>query len=160
MAAQEQEGQRVVLIRQRLVVGSRRKQRVVRDRCRGRRLPPAARLLAAPPVGEPPRSDRDQPGPRILRDALIRPLHSGGQERLLHCVLAQVEVPVAADQRAEDPRRQLAKEVLDVHVGIRAHISVPDVFMTGRTSIAKYRASGQRAAISTARSRLSHSTIR
>ena len=44
-----------------------------------------------------------------------------GEQRLLHRVLARVEVPVAADERAEDLRRERAQQILDV--GVRAHIS-------------------------------------
>ena len=42
-----------------------------------------------------------------------RPLQRRGEQRLLHGVLAGVELPVPADQRAEDLRRELAQQVLD-----------------------------------------------
>ena len=55
---------------------------------------------------------RDQPATWVLGDALIRPLERGGEQRLLHGVLGRVEVAVAADERAEDLRRELAQQVL------------------------------------------------
>jgi len=45
------------------------------------------------------------------RLAVPRPLHRGGQQRLLHGVLAQAEMPVPAHDRAEDLRRELAQQV-------------------------------------------------
>ena len=39
---------------------------------------------------------------------------AGGDQRLLHGVLGRIEVAVAAHERAEDLRRQLAQQVLDV----------------------------------------------
>ena len=88
----------------------------------------------------------------------LRPLHRGRQQRLLHGVLARVELAVAADQHAEDLRRQAAQQV---HVGgVGAHISAPLVSMSGRTSSGVKRALGQRRAISAARSTLSQSTMR
>ena len=50
--------------------------------------------------------DGDQPAPRVVRDPVGRPLRGGGEQRLLHRVLAGVELAVAADQRAEDLRRE------------------------------------------------------
>ena len=94
----------------------------------------------------------------MLGHALRRPLVRGGQQRLLHRVLAGVEVPVPAHERAEDLRRQLAQQALDAHVV--DHISIPAGSMTGRTSIGANLALGHAAAISTARSIVSHSTMR
>src|SRR5690606_28640734 len=168
----------------------------------------AAGALAAPPVGEPPRRDGQQPAARILRDAgrapgalprpvrgrpvLGRPVLGGpvlggpvcgrpalarpvparsvpvsgggsgppdgrGEGGLLDGVLAGVEGPGPgpADERAEGLRREGAQQVLDVRRFRhgRRHISVPDRSMTALTSIRPpYRTSGQRDAISTARS--------
>ena len=99
-----------------------------------------------------------------------RPLRGGGEQRLLHRVLGGVEVPVAPDQRAEDLRRQPAQQVLDALTrSRRAQISRLGRRLStiGRTSA--YRSSARacsgrgrvasRAAISVARSKLSHSTI-
>ena len=87
-------------------------------------------LIAAQLVGQPPRGDRDQPAARVVRHALARPLDGGGQQRLLDGVLAGVELAVAPDERAEDLRRQLAQQVLDVVVG--SHISTSDGFGSGQ----------------------------
>jgi hypothetical protein len=62
-----------------------------------------------------------QPGPRVVRHPVGRPLQRGGQQCLLDGVLAGVELAVPAHQRAEDLRRQLAQQVLGRLVG--AHIS-------------------------------------
>ena len=111
VAAQEQQRQRVVLV--------------------GRRLAPAGTAPAAPPRVSSRRrracslrsssvsrrdGDGDQPAARVVGHALARPLHGGGEQRLLHRVLARVEAPVAADEHAEDLRRQLAQQVLDARV--------------------------------------------
>src|ERR687898_467255 len=90
------------------------------------------------------------------REATVVSQDRGGQQRLLHGVLADVEVSVAADQRAEDLRCELTQQVVETGVG--PQISRPPASMTGRTSIAVYRASGIWAASSPARSAVSHST--
>ena len=142
-----------------LLVARRRREGLVGGDLRGGRvLAPPARLLAAQLVGQPARGDGDEPGPRALGHALLRPLDRRGEQRLLHGVLARVEAPVPADEDAEDLRRQRAQQV-DVVVG-RAHISAPAVSISGRTSSGEKRALGHRNAISAARSALSQSTIR
>src|SRR5262249_26131849 len=80
-----------------------------------------------------------------------------GQQCLLHGVLAEIELAVAAHQRAEDVRRQLPELALDD--GVRSHISIPPSFMMGRTSMAVNFASGIMAASSWARAGVSHSTM-
>jgi len=67
-------------------------------------------------------------------------LDRGGEQRLLHRILARVELPVAPDEQAEDLWRKLAQQALDSL--IRSHISVPASSMSGRTSIAQKRALG------------------
>src|SRR6266542_3876811 len=111
MAAEEEEGQGVVLVRELLVLGGRCEELVGRYQSRGRVLAAAASLVAAQLIGQPPGRDRDQPAPRALRYAFLRPLHRGGQQRLLHRVLAEVESSIAADDCSEDSRRQLPKQV-------------------------------------------------
>src|SRR3954468_17828741 len=69
-------------------------------------LAPPAGLLGAQQVGQPPCGDGDQPAARAMREAVARPLRRGGQERLLHGVLGEVEVPETPYERAEDLRRQ------------------------------------------------------
>ena len=95
---------------------------------------------------------------RVVRHPGSGPLQRGREQRLLDRVLARLELPVPADQRAENLRRAVAQQVLDANVG--PHISAPEVCMIARTSIAPKRASGHRFAISTARSSVSTSTIR
>jgi hypothetical protein len=56
-------------------------------------------------------------------------------KRFLYGVLACVELAVAANEHAEDPRRQPTQQVLDVNV--RPHISTPPAPMSGRTSTAQ-----------------------
>lgn len=95
VAAQEQQGQRVVL------VGGR-----------GHRRPPGGLaagpgLFAAQQVDEAAGRDPDQPGARLLRHPVRRPLGRRGEQCLLHRVLAGVEVPVAAHQRAEHLRDEV-----------------------------------------------------
>src|SRR5215469_10059863 len=115
-------------------------------------------MVAAPLVDQPPGGHGREPASGIVGNTVCWPLDHCCHERLLHGVLAFVEVAVAPDERAEDLRRQRAEQVLDPAGG--SHMSSPEVLMTGRTSIAKWRASGHRAAISTARSGVSHSTVR
>ena len=50
---------------------------------------------------------------RVLGDSLLGPLERRREQRLLHGVLGQVEVAVAANERAEDLRRELAQQVLE-----------------------------------------------
>lgn len=92
----------------------------------------------------------------MVGNALTGPLHGGGEQRLLDGVLAGVEPAVSPHERAEDPRRQSAQQILGP-VG-NGHISMPEGSMIGRTSTAPSRASGNRPASSTARSRVSQST--
>src|SRR5581483_8632691 len=117
----------------------------------------ATGLLAAHLVQQLPRRDRDQPAERVIRLAVGRPLHGGGEQGLLGRVLAQVElaVSVPAQQRAEDPRRELAQQVLDV--GWRQRSSFESCG-TGQISTGSFSAQGMSAAISSARSSLSTSS--
>jgi hypothetical protein len=68
----------------------------------------------------------------VARHALGRPLDRSRQQGLLHRVLAGVEAAVAPYQSAEDLRRQLPQQVLDL--GGCAHLSSPPWSRTGRTS--------------------------
>jgi hypothetical protein len=106
MAAQQQQGQRVVVVAGVLLPRTGDRRAVDRRHRRDRVLAPPARLLSAKLVDQPPRRDPDQPGPRVLRDALFGPLDGGGEQRLLHRVLGRVEMPVPSHERAEDLRRQ------------------------------------------------------
>jgi hypothetical protein len=102
MAAQKQQGQRVVLIRHLLVVGSRCKEFVGWYTRRDRVFAAPASLLTAQLVGHPPGGDRDQPAPRALRHASVGPLNGSCKQCLLHRVLTRIELPSAPDERAED----------------------------------------------------------
>ncbi len=147
MAAQEQQDQRVVGARDLLGrhLGGRR------------RLALAPRVVAAQLVDEPPGRDGHQPAARVVRHALDWPLHGRGEDGLLHGVLAPLELPVAAGQRAEDLWRELTQQVLD---GRSRHDSnCPSANITCRTSTPSpsIALSGIRAASSIARSLLSQS---
>ena len=117
----------------------------------------AARVVAAHLVDQPPGRDGHQPAARAVGHSLGRPLHGGGRRRLLHGVLAPLELAVPADQHAEDLRRELAQQVLDGRGGHAS--SVPSENITWRTSTPRpsIAASGIRAASSIARSLLSQS---
>jgi hypothetical protein len=147
MAAQEQQHERVVGVGH--LVGRHLKRR--------RRLPPPPRVITADLVDEPPGRDCQQPAARVVRHALGRPLHRGGEDGLLHGVLAPLELALPADQRAEDLLRELTQQVLE---GGRGHASnCPSANMTCRTSTPRpsIAASGICAASSIARSLLSQS---
>jgi hypothetical protein len=93
MTAHEQQHQCVVPLR-RLGAGQLAQ--------RGGFLPAPPRLVAAVLVGQPPHGGLDEPTARVVRQPLGRPVHRGGQQRLLHGVLGGVEVAVASHDRAED----------------------------------------------------------
>ena len=126
----------------RVRLGRQGLQRLGREQGRCLRLALAPRRVAADLVGQAAGRDRDQPAPRVVRQALLGPLERGGQERLLDRVLAVVELAVAPDQRAEDLRRELAKQALDALE--RRHISRPERSISGRTSTMSYSATGAR----------------
>ena len=96
----------------------------------------------------------------LARLPLGGPLQRGGQQRFLGGVLAQVEVPVPAYQRAEDLRRQFAQQVLGgpVQAGHRPAHGPGDSCRIGHSSTGSWSAQGMSAAICSARSALSQST--
>ncbi len=101
---------------------------------RGPALAAAAGEVGAQLVGQSTLGDRDEPAMRAVGNAVGRPLLGGGEQRLLRPVLGVGEVAVPARDRAEDPRRQLAQQVLDT--GRRRHSSgSAGACITGRTSI-------------------------
>ncbi len=59
-----------------------------------RLLPAGPGLIAAPLIHQAARGHRDQPGFRVVRHTLARPLPSRSKQRLLHCVLGSFEVAV------------------------------------------------------------------
>jgi hypothetical protein len=105
MAAHEEHDQRVVPIGD---LGCRRLLP------RREPLPVSPRLLAPPLVDQPPRRGLDEPPARMLRDSVSRPVPGRREQGLLDGVLGGGEVAGAAGQQAEDLRRQLAQQVLDV----------------------------------------------
>ena len=91
-----------------------------------------------------------QPGAGIGRGAVARPALGGGRERLLRRFLGEVDVTQEADQVGEDAPPLVAEDLLE-----QGYLSA-----SGRTSIAPpSRATGIRAAISSAPSRSSASTM-
>ena len=118
MAAHKEQGQRVVEVRGWLVGGGCQPflgQGALGDDV----LPPVASLLAAEQVGQPTRGDSDHPAPRILWDAVLRPLRGSRDEGLLHSVLGDVKVPIAPDDGAEDLGRQLPQQASTSVSGMR-----------------------------------------
>ena len=132
---------------------------------RGQFLAAAAGVVAPVGVGHPARGHPDKPGERVVGLAVGGPGRGGGKQRLLHGVLGVGEVAVAADDRAEGPRRQFAQQALGGRAG--GHTSGSGALITSRTSM-RWRmgaplipgAADARAAISRARSSVSTSTIR
>ena len=96
-----------------------------------RTLAPGARLGAASRVDHATRRDADQPGPRIVGNALRRPLGGRREQCLLERVLARREVAAAAEQRDEHVRRVLAPHELAAVVG---HSVSPPGHIAGRNS--------------------------
>ena len=120
-------------------------------------------LLAAAPgplgpdqVDQTPRGDGGQPPARAVGHAALGPAGCGLQQRLLDGVLAQIQLAVAAEQRAEDLRREISQQVLGV--SWRGHISVPASCRIGHTSTALWAANGIWAASSSARASSSTSS--
>ena len=156
MAAEEEQGQRVVLLRHE-VVGPGRVEGVGREQ-RGRsRLAPLTGEVRAELIGHASGRHGDEPASRVVRDALVGPLGRAGEEGFLDRVLGPVELAVPADDGAEDLRGKLPQQVLDADVGRHPLTSPsPASSMTGRISTQPYSDSGP--ATSIARSRLSTST--
>ena len=75
-----------------------------------------AGAFAPPSVDQPPVRHGREPRARALGDAVLAPLLRRGEQRLLHGILARVELPVPPHERAEDLRRELAQQVLDAGV--------------------------------------------
>ena len=72
-----------------------------------------ASALAPPSIDQPPVRHGREPRARALGDAVLTPLLGRGQQRLLHGILARVELSVPPHERPEDLRRELAQQVLD-----------------------------------------------
>ena len=76
------------------------------------RFAAAAGRLGPNVVGHAPRRHLDEPADRTVGNALLGPLHRRGQQSLLDGVFGGGEVSVTPDHRPENPRRQLAQQVL------------------------------------------------
>src|SRR6266849_5056837 len=105
MAAQEQQRERVVIVRWQLLT------RQLQDRIGLLTSPPGA--LAAPLVNQASRGDGQQPRSRVRRNTLSCPLQRRGQERLLDGILTGVELAVPPHERTENLGRELAQQVLN-----------------------------------------------
>src|SRR5690606_28390051 len=55
--------------------------------------------------------DGDQPVERVRRNAVLRPLRGGGEQRFLHRVLGDVDVAVVPHERDEHLRRRAPQQV-------------------------------------------------
>ena len=105
VTAHEHEHERVVLTGRRI----RR-----RDRPRRGEVFAAASGVVAPVVlDHAPGRDADQPGDRLVRGPVGGPGRCRREEHFLNRVLGIGEVAVTAEHDTEDPRRQLAQQVLD-----------------------------------------------
>jgi hypothetical protein len=114
-----------------------------------RLLAPPAGHLAADVIGHPPGGDVDEPGARLVRYTGQRPLGRRRQQRLLHRVLGSGEVTVAAHQRGQHVRRQLAQE--GDRRRRRCHGSTGGALITSRTSMARFSGAPPRPGASDAR---------
>lgn len=93
-------------------------------------LAPSACRVAAMLVDQPALGHGQQPAEGTLWHVLPRAV--GLDERLLHGVLATVELPVPADERAQDARRLRAQHLLDCLVAV--HTAAPPL-ISGQSSI-------------------------
>ena len=73
-----------------------------------------AGAIRPPRIDQPARGAAREPALRLLRDSRAGPAVGGRDERLLDGVLRRVEVAVPARERAKDPRREVAQQVLDL----------------------------------------------
>src|SRR5688572_110848 len=102
----------------------------------------------------------DEPGTRVLRHAVLRPLLDGRRKRLLHRLLRPVEIAEQADQRRKDAPRLLAPDFLDARPGGVRRAASQMRGSTGRTSIVPpTRSVGIRSASASASSTSRHSTM-
>jgi hypothetical protein len=61
----------------------------------------------------------EEPATWVRRYPVPRPVFGGREERLLDGVLGRVEVAGSASERAEDLRRQIAQQVLEVGFNVQ-----------------------------------------
>ena len=118
VTAHEQEQQRVVVLFDAVAVGRRHGWLAFHCLCDDLGLAPPPRQVGADCVGHAPRRDVNQPAAWVFGDALLRPLHGRGQQRLLHGVFGGREVTEAPHDGTENLRRQLAQQVLARENGV------------------------------------------
>jgi hypothetical protein len=97
-------------------------------------LTPASRALGTQHVGEAAGGHRDQPGTRIVGHPVLRPLRGCRDERLLHRVLGEVEVPEPSHDGAEHLRREPPQLLAASVIRRGAQLSSSRDSTIGRTS--------------------------
>ncbi len=130
---------RVILVNRLLQRRLRRRQVSIDNFC-------PEQLIAADSVDRLVAACADQPGARIVRRALGRPLFDGRREGVLLRLLGQIEIAEQADQGCENPTRLSAKYFFN-HLAdrISAHRIGGLVRLSGqmgRTSMLPYLAPG------------------
>ena len=101
--------------------------------------------LTPPLVDQASGRDGHKPRSRVVGHTLFCPSQRCGEERLLHGILARVELRIAPHQRAEDLRRELAQQILDSGPGPQKSGGAS---MTWRTSMGTFTNATMREAIS------------
>src|SRR6266849_10699135 len=101
MAAQQQQVERIVDVRDGLRLGRGEGGGVVLSAAAGRLIPPQ--------LCPPPRRNGDEPAFGIAWYAFGRPLQRRRQQRLLDCVFAGVDAAEVTYERTEDLRCQVAQ---------------------------------------------------
>src|ERR1700704_4803159 len=88
-------------------------------------------------IGDASRRDLDQPGARVLGQAVSRPLRRRRDQGFLDRILRSGEVAEPPDYGAQRLRREVAQQVLDVGLERRGHQSQSSggPLITWRTSI-------------------------
>src|SRR4029450_8954365 len=96
----------------------------------------ATGAFAAEMIGKAASRDLNQPAARIVREAFLRPLQRGREQRLLYRILCGAEIAEATDHRAENLRCQITQQVLvgELRRAFR-HTSTGGALITSRTSI-------------------------
>src|SRR6185437_11237399 len=122
VAAQEDEGERVVLVPGGLAGGGLAGRGL---QAGGRLLAAAAGGLAADVVGPAALGGLEQPAVRVVRYAVARPVAGRGEQGLLHGVLRGGEISGAAGEHAENLRREGAQQVLGLRGQLRHRARAP-----------------------------------
>ena len=86
----------------------------VRSEARREAFPIAPGVLASPLVDQAARCRLDQPGGGLGWHPFAGPVRRCGNERFLDRVLGGIEITAASGERADDLRRELAQQVIDI----------------------------------------------